>query len=91
MVPARLSRWLGGVWNMPATMSKMQEALDVDVDRVDLAFLSVTVRTPAVTLRVEGLPDVQIYVRPDDSVMDTVQEAVGFEPERILLGGSRRV
>ena len=76
---------------MPATLSKMQEALDADVDRVDLAFLSVTVSTLAITLRVEGLPDVQIDARPDDRVLDTVQEAVGFEPERILLGGSQGV
>ena len=33
----------------------------------------------------------QIDVLPDDSVLNTVQEAVDLEPDRILLGGSRRV
>ena len=37
-------------------------------------------------MRVDGLPDVQIDVLPDDTVLDTVQEAVGFKPRRILLG-----
>ena len=70
---------------MPA-MSKMQAGLDADIVRVDLVFLSGTVGVLTVTLRVDGLPDVQIDVLPDDTVLDTVQEAVGFKPRRILLG-----
>ena len=70
---------------MPA-MSKMQADLDADVVRVDLAFLSGTGAVLTVTLRVDGLPDVQIDVLPDDTVLDTVQEALGFKPKRILLG-----
>ena len=67
-------------------MSKLQADLAADIVRVDLAFLSGTGAVLTVTLRVDGLPDVQIDVLPDDTVLDTVQEAVGFKPQRILLG-----
>ena len=67
-------------------MSKMQADLDADIVRVDLGFLSGTGAVLTVTLRVDGLPDVQIDVQPDDTVLDAVQEAVGFKPRRILVG-----
>ena len=66
--------------------SFVQAALDTDLNNLALAFAD-SGGPLTITLRCDGCSDQQIDVQTEDDVRQTIAAAMGFEPERVLLGG----